>query len=48
MFRKKRNISEYLRDGEVSEQEVTEIIAPAKKLRTQVKNWIRAKVDEGN
>jgi len=43
MFRKKRNISDYLRAGEVSDQEVTEMIALAKKLRTRVKNWMRDK-----
>ncbi len=43
MFRKKRNISDYLRAGEVSDQEVTEMIALAKKLRDRVKKWIRTK-----
>jgi uncharacterized protein (UPF0332 family) len=43
MFRKKRNISDYLRAGEVSEQEVTEMIGLAKKLRSRVKKWIRDK-----
>ena len=33
MFRKKRNISDYLRAGEISDQEVKEMIAIAKKLR---------------
>jgi uncharacterized protein (UPF0332 family) len=43
MFRKKRNISDYMRAGEVSEQEVIEMIALAKKLRCQVKKCIKAK-----
>jgi uncharacterized protein (UPF0332 family) len=43
MFRKKRNISDYLRAGEVSEQEVTEMIGLAKKLRSRMKKWIRDK-----
>ncbi len=43
MFRKKRNISDYLRAGEVSDQEVTEMIALAKKLRKKVEEWIKAK-----
>jgi uncharacterized protein (UPF0332 family) len=44
MFRKKRNISDYLRAGEVSDQEVTEMIALAKKLRDRVKEWIKTKM----
>jgi uncharacterized protein (UPF0332 family) len=40
MFRKKRNISDYLRSGQVSDQEVKEMIALAKKLRDRVKDWI--------
>jgi len=36
MFRKKRNISDYMRAGEVSDQEVKEMISLAKKLRNQV------------
>lgn len=43
MFRKKRNISDYLRAGEVSDQEVKEMIALAKRLRNRVKDWIKAK-----
>ena len=43
MFRNKRNISDYLRAGEVSDQEVTEMIALAKKLRKKVEEWIKAK-----
>jgi uncharacterized protein (UPF0332 family) len=41
MFRKKRNISDYLRAGEISDQEVKEMIALAKKLRNRVKEWIK-------
>jgi len=40
MFRKKRNISDYLRAGEVSDQEVMEMITLAKKLRNRVKESI--------
>ena len=40
MFRKKRNISDYLRAGEVSDLEVREMIALAKKLRNRVKESI--------
>jgi len=43
MFRKKRNISDYLRAGEVSDQEVIEMIALAKKLRNRVKERIKTK-----
>ena len=43
MFRKKRNISDYLRAGEVSDQEVTEMIALAKELRNRVQKWIGGK-----
>jgi len=42
MFRKKRNISDYLRAGQVSDQEVIEMIALAKKLRKQVAECIKA------
>ena len=42
MFRKKRNISDYMRAGEVSDQEVKEMIALAKRLRTRVGEWIKA------
>ena len=40
MFRKKRNISDYMRAGEISDLEVRELIALAKKLRHRVKEWI--------
>ncbi len=43
MFRKKRNISDYLRAGEVSELEVREMIALAKQLRRCVNEWIKTK-----
>ena len=43
MFRKKRNISDYLRAGEVSDQEVIEMIALTKKLRNRVAEWIKAR-----
>ena len=42
-FRKKRNISDYLRAGTVSEQEVTEMLALAEKLSATVKTWLRAR-----
>ncbi|UCE42250.1 MAG: HEPN domain-containing protein [Candidatus Aminicenantes bacterium] len=42
MFRKKRNISDYLRAGEISDLEVREMIALAKKLRRRVKEWIKS------
>jgi hypothetical protein len=41
MFRKKRNISDYLRAGEISDLEVKEMIALAKNLRRCVKKWIK-------
>lgn len=43
VFRKKRNISDYLRAGEISNLEAKEMIALAKKLRNRVKEWIKAK-----
>ena len=43
MFRKKRNISDYLRAGEVSDLEVKEMIALAKRLRNRAEEWIKAK-----
>ena len=43
MFRKKRNISDYMRAGEVSELEVREMISLAKKLRNRVKERIKTK-----
>jgi hypothetical protein len=42
MFRKKRNISDYLRAGEISDLEVKEMIALAKNLRRCVMKWIKA------
>ena len=42
MFRKKRNISDYTRAGEVSDQEVKEMIVLAKRLRIRVEEWIEA------
>jgi uncharacterized protein (UPF0332 family) len=43
MFRKKRNISDYLRAGEISDLEVKEMIALAKKLRHRVAEWIKSR-----
>jgi uncharacterized protein (UPF0332 family) len=43
MFRKKRNTSDYLRAGEVSDLEVNEMIALAKSLRIRVGKWVKAK-----
>jgi uncharacterized protein (UPF0332 family) len=43
MFRKKRNISDYLRAGEISDLEAREMIALAKNLRRCVKEWIKVK-----
>ena len=40
MFRKKRNISDYMRAGEISDLEVKEMIALSKRLRHRVKEWI--------
>ncbi len=40
-FRKKRNISDYERAGMVSEGEVEEAIALARRLRKQAEDWIR-------
>ncbi len=41
-FREKRNISDYERAGLVTEQEAEEMIALAKQLRDDVKQWLRA------
>jgi len=43
MFRKKRNISDYMRAGEVSDLEVREMIALAKSLRIRAAEWIKTK-----
>jgi hypothetical protein len=40
-FRKKRNLVEYELAGMVSEQEAKEMVALAKTLRTNVKDWLR-------
>lgn len=40
IFRKKRNISDYERSGGVSQQEATEMIALAKKLRENLVAWL--------
>lgn len=40
-FRKKRNVGGYERAGSVSEGEVTEMVAVARKLREDVEGWIR-------
>ena len=40
-FRQKRNISDYERTGMVSEQEVKEMIALAKELRTILVDWLK-------
>ena len=45
MFRKKRNISDYMRAGTVTELEVEEMIALAKNLRSMVQSGIKAKTD---
>jgi len=39
-FRQKRNISDYERAGMVTEQEAEEMIALAKQLRDDVKQWL--------
>jgi hypothetical protein len=41
-FRKKRNITEYEQAGAVSEQEAKEMFVLAKKLRDEVKKWLRS------
>jgi len=41
-FRKKRNIGEYERAGEVSDQEAKEMFLLAKDLREGVENWLRS------
>jgi len=43
MFRKKRNISDYERGGQVSEQEVKEMISLAKRIRSFTEKWIYSK-----
>ncbi len=40
-FRKKRNITDYERVGMVSEQEIREMLAVAKKLRATVVEWLQ-------
>ena len=45
-FRKKRNLSDYKRAGLVSEQEVDEMEALAKRLRKRVKAWLRTEHPE--
>lgn len=40
-FRQKRNISDYERTDVVSEQEMAEMIALARNLRTDVDKWLR-------
>ena len=42
-FRKKRNISDYERVGAVSDQEAEEMAALAERLRTLLKEWLRAR-----
>lgn len=39
-FRKKRNIGGYERVGTVSDQEASEMIALAERIRQQVKDWL--------
>ena len=41
-FRKKRNISDYERAGSVSTQEAREMIELAKRLRGELRRWLRA------
>jgi uncharacterized protein (UPF0332 family) len=45
MFRKKRNISDYMRAGEITDLEVEEMMALVKNLRSMVQSWIEAKPD---
>jgi hypothetical protein len=45
-FRQKRNISDYERTGMVSEQEVKEMIALAKELRTFLVDWLKKEYPE--
>lgn len=40
-FRQKRNVSDYERAGAVSEQEATEMVTLAVKLRKDVEKWLR-------
>jgi len=40
-FRQKRNISDYERAGEVTEQEAKEMVTLAIKLRADVEKWLR-------
>ena len=40
-FRRKRNITDYERIGNVSEKEVSEIIELAKNLRTSLEAWLK-------
>lgn len=40
-FRKKRNIGEYMRPGQISELEACEMIALAEDLRKMVLEWLR-------
>jgi len=42
-FREKRNISDYERDGLVTEHEAEEMIALAKQLRYDVERWLHAR-----
>jgi hypothetical protein len=42
-FRKKRNLSSYELGGTVSRKEAEEMIALARKLRTEVERWIEKK-----
>lgn len=42
-FRKKRNLGAYERAGAVSDREASEIAELAKKLRTEVRNWLQAR-----
>lgn len=41
-FRKKRNMADYERAGAVSDKEATEMIEFARRLRREVKDWLRA------
>jgi hypothetical protein len=41
-FRKKRNIGEYERIGMVSDQEATEMVALAQRIRQEVTDWLQS------
>ena len=45
-FRRKRNITDYERVGMVSEQEIGEMLALAKKLRAMIVDWLKKNYPE--